>query len=288
MTRTVLAPAKINLGLEILGRRPDGFHEVRTILCAISLADRLTFERARNGSDEVVSQGRPVDMADRDNLILRALDVMREHGAAIPIQRVIVDKVIPAAAGLAGASSDAAATLRAFANELRRVDAGAERIAAALGSDVPFFLGGPVALAAGRGDVLTPLPQPSDAWLVLATPNLAIPDKTRTMYAAIDPAWWSNGSMVAGIARNMPALPTSAPFNVFERALMTLYPQVERVRTRMIDAGAPFVAVTGAGPTLYTLVSTRDSAEAIARRIGNDGVSVNVARLGAPEPTADG
>ncbi len=112
MSRVERAPAKINLGLEILGRRADGYHEVRTVLCAISLADRLTFEGASR--DEIIIRGSSDDVPGDDNLVLRAIRAMRERGVDIPPQMVAVEKSIPAAAGLGGASSDAAATLRAY------------------------------------------------------------------------------------------------------------------------------------------------------------------------------
>jgi 4-diphosphocytidyl-2-C-methyl-D-erythritol kinase len=281
MTRVALAPAKINLGLEILGRRGDGYHEVRTILCAISLADRLAFEPAPGSGDELVLRGTPVDGRPENNLVLRALRAMRDQGATIPPQHVIIDKLIPTAAGLGGASSDAAATLRAFASEL--ADAGADpvAIAASLGSDVPFFLGGPVALASGRGETLTALPAPAGVWVVLVTPDLAIPDKTRTMYGAVDPAWWSEGSEVGRIAASLPRLPTAAPFNVFTRVLLTRFPETATVRDRLLAAGAPFAALTGAGPTFYTLVDNRADAQAIATGVDVAGATVLTARLGS-------
>jgi 4-diphosphocytidyl-2-C-methyl-D-erythritol kinase len=278
VTRVQRAPAKINLGLEILGRRDDGYHEVRTILCAISLADRLTFEEA--GDDEIVLQHGDIDVPAGENLVTRALDAMRQRGAAIPPQRVTVDKRIPAAAGLGGASSDAAATLRAFTPELTTAGADPVAIAASLGSDVPFFLGGPIGLASGRGEILAHLPTPHPAWIVLVTPALDIPDKTRTMYRAVDPAWWSDGSRVDALVRALPNLPNVAPVNVFERALLTRFPVAEAARQQLLAAGAPFAALTGAGPTFYTLVDTEARAREIAARVEGSALMVNVARLG--------
>lgn len=277
MSRVERAPAKINLGLEILGRREDSYHEVRTVLCAISLADRLTFEDASR--DEIVIHGPSEDVPGDDNLVLLAIRAMRERGVEISPQLVTIEKAIPAAAGLGGASSDAAATLRAFTPELS--DAGIDPLplAAALGSDVPFFLNGPAALASGRGEVLAPLPTPNAAWVVLVTPRIAIPDKTRSMYAAVDTAWWSDGSQVNAIARRLPVLPDNAPPNVFERALLTRYPETVAVRERLLAAGAPFAALTGAGPTFYTLVHAEDDAREIADRAAGPNLTVNVARL---------
>lgn len=280
MTRVVRAPAKINLGLEILGHREDGYHEIRTILCAISLADWLTFEQV--DADAIALRSGDFDIPASENLISRALDAMRQRGAAIPPQRVTVDKAIPAAAGLGGASSDAAATIRAFGRELADAGVDSAAVAASLGSDVPFFLDGPVALATGRGEVLAPLPAPTNAWGVLLTPDLIISDKTRTMYGAVDPAWWSDGSRVGALARALPEPPNEAPFNVFERALLTRFPEAEAARERLLAAEAPFAALTGAGPTFYTLVDSEARAREIAEVVRGDALTVNVAMLGVP------
>lgn len=277
MSRVERAPAKINLGLEILGRREDGYHEVRTALCAISLADRLTFEDASR--DEIIIHGPSDDVPGDDNLVLRAIRAMRERGVEIPPQMVTIEKATPAAAGLGGASSDAAATLRAFSPELSVAGIDLMPLAAMLGSDVPFFLNGPAVLASGRGEILAPLPAPNANWVVLVTPRIAIPDKTRTMYAAVDSAWWSDGSLVDAIARDLPALPATAPFNVFERALLTQFPETVSVRERLLAAGAPFAALTGAGPTFYTLVPDDSAAWEIADRAAGPNLTVNVARL---------
>ena len=281
--RCIDAPAKINLGLEILGKRPDGFHEVRTILCKISLRDTLVFEPSRDGADHVSFEQESLIVPDEDNLILRALYAMRDAGAVIPHQHATVNKRIPAAAGLGGASSDAASTLLMFATELREVGADMESIAVGLGSDVPFFLGDhQIALASGRGERLLPLPAAGDEpWIVLATPDVNIPEKTRTMYGAIDPSLWSTGESVHGIADRLPALPATAPPNAFERALLRLHPELDAVRVDMVEAGAPFVALTGAGPTFYTLVASRALAEAVAGELRGAARAVVIAKLGS-------
>jgi 4-diphosphocytidyl-2-C-methyl-D-erythritol kinase len=279
--RSVVAPAKLNLGLEILGRRDDGFHEVRTILCTLSLHDTLTFSPSPTGRDDVTFEGMALDLPARDNLIVRALEALRSRGARIGAQRVVVDKRIPAAAGLGGASSDAAATIRAFAAELAATGGNPAELAASLGSDVPFFLDGPVALASGRGEVLSPLPSPTgDVWAVLVTPHLDIPAKTSAMYAAIDPAWWSSGAEVERIAAQLPRPPEAAPPNTFERAILTLYPRLAAVREHLLAEGAPFVALTGAGPTFYSLVGSEVTADRLAAAMDRSNGHVTAARLG--------
>lgn len=275
------APAKINLGLEILGKRTDGFHEIRTILCTISLRDTLIFEPTSASADRVSFEPASDSIHDDQNLVLRALDALRAAGARIPPQHVVVRKRVPPAAGLGGASSDAAATLTTFQYEAAAAGADLHALAADLGSDVPFFLNGPIALASGRGEALSPLPAPAHTqWVVLVTPNVQIPDKTRTLYGAVDPVWWSAGDDVHAIAERLPSLPNTAPPNVFERALLRLAPEVADMRTAMLKAGAPFVALTGAGPTFYSLFAMRSDAESVALRSRELGLNPVMAELG--------
>ncbi len=287
--RVVHAPAKINLGLEILGKRGDGFHEIRSILCTVSLHDTLVFEEIEGSSDFVETFPDAAAIPDRENLVIRALAAMRVTGAKIRPQRITMHKRIPAAAGLGGASSDAAATLAAFSTELENAGANSEDIARSLGSDVPFFLNGPVALVAGRGEQLTRLPAPGgDRWVVLATPRLHIPNKTPAMYRAVDPSTWSSGEVVRQIAANLPDLPARAPYNVFERALLQLHPELENVRDNLRRAGFPFVALSGAGPTFYTFVANEPEARSIERRLEHMDLDIHIATMGWTPPSGEG
>ena len=279
-TRAERAPAKINIGLEILGKRSDGYHEIRSVLCKISLHDTLTFESSMRGRDRVTFQGCDLAIADEHNLILRALRAARDAGAQISPQHVLVMKRIPAAAGLGGASSNAASTLKAFAPELRAAGADIAAIAGSLGSDVPFFLNRAFALVSGRGDRLAELPSPADdRWVVLVTPRLAIPNKTQAMYRSVDPAWWSDGSKVKAFAEALPGWTMPIPPNTFERALLRRYPAAERIRDEIYAAGSPPVALSGAGPTWYTLVDSESAARALAARLDDLAADINVAKL---------
>ena len=287
-TRTERAPAKINLGLEILGRRSDGYHEIRSVLCKVSLHDTLTFVPLTRDRDHVTFRGRELTIADEHNLILRALQAARDAGGQIPPQQVVVEKRIPAAAGLGGASSNAASTLKAFSTELLAASADIAKLAPRLGSDVPFFLNGSLALVSGRGDKLTELPSPAgDHWVVLVTPRLAIPNKTQTMYESVDPAWWSDGSIVQAFAEALPEWRPPIPPNTFERALLRRYPAAERIRDQIQAAGGPFVALTGAGPTWYTLVNSESAARELVAHLNDLAADVYVTQLGWNEASHD-
>lgn len=278
--RTVCAYAKINFGLEVLGMRTDGFHEIRTVLATISLHDTLDFNDSVDGAESVVFKTSDPEVDDDQNLILTALAKIRQANISIEPQTVTVQKRIPAAAGLGGASSDAAVTLRAFAGELEAAGRDAAHIANEIGSDVPFFLKDHVALARGRGTELTSLAAPAaDHWVVVVTPQLAIPNKTATMYSTVPTEWWSDGSAVESFAEQFSDRIHEVPPNVFERALLTMHPGLDTVRIEMIEAGCPFVALSGSGPSFYSIVSSQRQGASIASALRHGDWQVTLARL---------
>jgi 4-diphosphocytidyl-2-C-methyl-D-erythritol kinase len=246
-----LAPAKLNLGLEILGRRDDGYHEIRTIFCAVSLFDRLTIALAAANS---VWCDRKIDA--EENLVSIAVRNAQSTCQDLPAAEVTIEKRVPAAAGLGGASSDAAAALMAI-NCLAGGPLAHEELAsigAQCGSDVPFFFRSGLAFGSGRGEQIEPLPFiPLHA--VIVTPNVRIPDKTRTMYSQIRPEQWTNGDQVADLAArldNRMKMPRGARFpNAFRQPLYDLYPEIGVLAEQIEALLGRAVQVTGAGPSLY-------------------------------------
>src|SRR5262249_12127530 len=173
---TVRARAKVNLGLEVLSRRSDGYHELLTLLSAVDLADRVTLETTGSATIEVQCDSAGVPPGP-DNLAWRAADVLRRAVGVATGVRIRVDKAIPVAAGLGGGSADAGAVLLGL-GRLWRVSLPRDRwqaLATTLGMDVPFFLGDGPALGSGRGDVLAPVPRHRSVALVLVHPGLALP-----------------------------------------------------------------------------------------------------------------
>jgi 4-diphosphocytidyl-2-C-methyl-D-erythritol kinase len=252
----LLAPAKINLGLEILGRRPDGYHEIRTVLAAVTIFDRVDIERAHQFS--FLADDPALD--NEANLAARAALELRVPAA------VRLWKRTPAAAGLGGASSDAAAALRGIARLWPNLSQSTiTKAASALGSDVPFFLGGGPALASGRGEELREIEAAPRFWLVVAIPDLAIPDKTATLYRSLVPADFSDGARVEAVAASLARgiEPTTEMLaNAFERPLYERWPEARQLRETMASAGAGIVALSGAGPAHYAIC--RDLPEAVA------------------------
>ena len=199
------APAKINLSLEVLGRRPDGYHEVRSVLQAVDLADWVEIEEA----DALTLHVEPEGAAPaEENLVLNAAQLLRGATGATRGAAITLRKQIPVAAGLGGGSSDAAAALlglgRLWALDLDQAQLGA--LAARLGSDVPFFLGGATALASGRGEQLEELPAPVERFAVIVTPTTGGDErKTARMYGLLDSRAYSDGSRTAETARRIHA-----------------------------------------------------------------------------------
>jgi 4-diphosphocytidyl-2-C-methyl-D-erythritol kinase len=262
------APAKLNLGLEVLDRRDDGFHEIATIFLTIDLADRLTLSPA----DDLELSCNDDSLAGTDNLALRALHLLRDVMHTPDGARLHLCKRIPAAAGLGGASSDAAAALLGgrvlWQQELSAAQL--HDLAARLGSDVPFFLRGGCALGRGRGEQLEPLPLPADVWFVVVVPDVTIPAKTASLYARLSPEDFTDGSRIAAQAARLRAgLEPDATLlgNAFGRPLYGMVPELAALPGVMRDAGAASVAISGAGPTHYTIVTDNAHAERIEARL---------------------
>jgi 4-diphosphocytidyl-2-C-methyl-D-erythritol kinase len=284
------APAKLNLGLEVIGRRDDGFHEIATIFLAIDLYDRVTLSPA----DDLELSCDDAALSGEENLALRALRLLRDETDHPGGAHLHLCKRIPAAAGLGGASSDAAATLLGGRDLWQQdlSDARLHDLAARLGSDVPFFLRGGCAFGRGRGDLLEPLPLTADGslWFMVVVPDVRIPTKTASLYARLSEEDFSDGSRIATQAtrlRSGLAPDTALLGNAFARPLYAMVPELAALPDIMRDAGAASVAISGAGPAHYTLISDANQAGRIAGllrdRLG-DRAEVFVASPGPVRP----
>jgi len=271
--------AKVNWVLEVLQRRPDGYHEVRTVIQTIDLCDTLEMHPASEVCLEVNGEGLP---PEQENLVTQAAHLLRERADGLPGTRMRLSKAIPVAAGLGGGSSDAAAALRGL-NELWGLGLPLEALvdaAARLGSDVPFFLHGGTALAEGRGERATPLPDAPQQELVIALPPLTLADKTRRMYSLLTSADYTDGSMAGRLAD---AIHQGRPladehlFNVFDGPAFRAFPELERLRRALLAAGARSVHLAGSGPALFALVDNATERERLTRAAAEAGAGVLVA-----------
>lgn len=267
----VRAYAKVNLVLEVLGKRPDGYHEIASIMQTIDLYDDLSFTL----SDElVIDCGDPVMQGD-GNLIIKAARALQLHtgvkrGAVIGLR-----KMIPSSAGLGGGSSNAAATLEAL-NMLW--ETGLDRgelsvIAGALGSDVPFFLNGGTCLAEGRGEVVTPLADAGKAWYVIFSPPVTVPpNKTATLYDMLGKQHLTDGSKARGLADDIKAgrKDVRLYFNCFDQVARYAYPGLEAYMAKM-ELCAPLAGLAGSGPALYSIFDTAERAQDAGRILAAEG-----------------
>jgi 4-diphosphocytidyl-2-C-methyl-D-erythritol kinase len=246
------AHAKINLDLRVLGKRPDGYHELRTIFQTISLADEigLAFEPAPE--TRVVIEGN-VDI--EDNLIARAARLfLAENGIAGTV-RCELRKHIPMGAGLGGGSSDAAAVLRAMPaltgipTPQRKLHA----MAAQLGSDVPFFLYGGTAVGIGRGDEIFPLPPAPELYGLLVTPDIHVStaEAYHALSARLDPDQAAQKREQFG--ELVWSLDLRQARNDFEAAVFELHPELARIRETLAGAGAILARMTGSGSAIFGL-----------------------------------
>jgi len=265
-TLTVRAPAKINLHLEVLGRRPDGYHEVRTLLQTVDLADTLAARPAPGGRLVLRVEPEGSAPADGGNLVLRAAEALRGAAGCDAGAELELVKRIPAGAGLGGGSSDAAAALLLLRElwGLAMDDGGLARIAAELGADVPFFLLGGLAVGYGRGDEVVPLPDLEPLEVAIAWPET--PVATAEAYRRLDaPLTWGRPSgTVFAVARGAEP-PWGAMRNDLEPVAAAMVPAVGALLGAMRAAGALRAAVSGSGSAVFGLFRSRERARAAAR-----------------------
>ena len=263
---TVEANAKINLTLDILGKRPDGFHEVAMVMQSIGLHDTLTMEKT--DGEIALSINVPWLKADEKNLAWRAAELVRQEYGLTGGVRMELTKRIPIAAGLAGGSADAAAVLKGM-NELYNLQMSEARLCelgAKLGSDIPFCLMGGTMLATGRGEVLTRLADMPETWVVLAKPRISV--STAWAYQNYDEQGAEchpdNEAIKKAIARGNRKAVAGLLCNVLESVTIKKYDVIADYKQMMLDKGAMASMMSGSGPTVFGLARNREQAEAIA------------------------
>ncbi len=272
---TLTAPAKINLVLEVLGKREDGYHEIRSVMQTISLCDTLDFTLHR----EIVMECNEPSLHTADNLVMRAAEMLRAKAGYREGARIALTKRIPLSSGLGGGSSDAAATLIAL-NRLWRLGLSADELAtmaAELGSDIPFFIYGGLALVKGRGEKVIPLPAPSPMWYVLLFPALPpLPSKTRQLYGELTSSCFSNAEHTGKLMEHWSTcgrINTVHMYNIFDFVAAGAYPGLEDYIEQMKQSGAERVHLAGSGPTLVTPVPGCDDAKAFEKTLAARGIT---------------
>lgn len=263
---SVLAPAKLNLTLEVLGKRQDGFHEICSVMQSINLCDSLRLAL----SDNMEFKCDMPDWVPEKSLVPRATSLLREVTGCTKGVSMEINKGIPLISGLGGDSSDAAVTLRGL-NKLWGLDLPLRelhKLAAGLGSDVSFFLYGGTALVTGRGDIITPLPPFPHLQVILVVPDVPrLPRKTEQMYASLKPYHFTDGKITQRLVEEIKEGKEFNPsllFNTFENILFTGLSEVNVYKEHMISIGASHVHLAGSGPGLFTMIKDRSRAEELS------------------------
>ncbi|MFN3974774.1 MAG: 4-(cytidine 5'-diphospho)-2-C-methyl-D-erythritol kinase [Dehalococcoidia bacterium] len=268
-TLRVRAYAKVNLTLEVLGRRPDGYHQLSTVLQTIGLWDDIALTPLPRGIDVVCSEP---SLQGEANLVFQAASLLQRETGAWRGARIEVHKAIPVAGGLGGGSSDAAAALKGLVR-LWGLSISGERLAALaalVGSDVPFFLWGGTALAQGRGEHITPLPPLPKTWFVLLAPPFGDVGKTARLFRLLNPRQWSDGSRTRALVK---ALQEGQPlcdallFNTFEAVAQDAFPGLDAYWKGLEEIVGSPAHLSGAGPSLYALASSPTRAEEGAKAL---------------------
>lgn len=252
----VKAPAKINLTLDVLSKRPDGYHEVEMIMTTVDLADRIGLEPRSDGLIRIISADRYVP-DDHRNLAYQAAKLLRDTYGIKEGVTIKLEKKIPVAAGLAGGSSDAAATLKGL-NYLWDLKLTADQLAehgAKIGSDVSFCVYGGTALATGRGELIQELPAPPNCWIILAKPSIGV--STADVYGGLkinEVVHPKTKDMIRAIHEKNYELMCEAMGNALESVTLKLHPEVSMIKEQMMKFGADAVLMSGSGPTVFGIV----------------------------------
>lgn len=277
---TQTAPAKINLTLDILAKRPDGYHDLRSVMQTVSLCDEVRLSVGKgskrtllcrwkhNGSTDALPQGEA-------NLCWRAADAFFARVGEEPEGlSIIIDKCIPMQAGLAGGSADAAAVLRGLNTLLGEpLDPfSLARLGAQVGSDVPFCVLGGTALCEGRGEVVTLLPSAPKMFVVLCKPQFGI--STAELYAKADscmiPERPDSAAMLEAIRQGSVERIGALVKNVFEPIAMQQYPQIASIKKTMLACGACGAQMTGSGSVVFGIFQSRENAQTVYAALSGD------------------
>ena len=293
------AYAKVNLGLDIVGQRPDGYHLVRMIMQTLNIYDELTFEKSDeagirimmiesagtlNGSEESSLKTAGGLSLGEDNLIYKAAHIIAEKAGYNGGIEITLSKNIPIAAGMAGGSSDCAATLLGV-NEL--LDAGLSEkelmeIGVRLGADVPYCIMGGTALSEGIGEVLTRLKPLPESYFVVAKPGISV--STAEAYGGFDELFGSGEEIVhPDIDGQVEALEkgslmgvTDRLMNVLEYVTAARHPEIGRLEELMKQQGAMNAVMSGSGPTVFGIFDNKEKAETAAEEISKSGLAAQL------------
>lgn len=254
---TLYPNAKVNLGLHIEGRRPDGYHELQTIFLPAPLQDTLVVELLESSAlPEIEIKGIPLNGNVQDNLCIRAWQYLKDRLPDIPAVRIYLEKNIPAGAGLGGGSSDAAFTLKAIQSllNLQVSDTVLADIALKLGADVPFFLHNKPMLAKGIGELLTEMEIELPGTIRLITSDIF--SDTREAYQGLKYDFCHSGTDLAASVKAPAETWKNNIFNDFEPSVFVRYPLLAEIKQQLYSDGAVYASMSGSGSAVYGFFSS--------------------------------
>ncbi|UCE98968.1 MAG: 4-(cytidine 5'-diphospho)-2-C-methyl-D-erythritol kinase [Planctomycetota bacterium] len=261
----VLAPAKINLSLLVAGKRPDGFHEIETIMAKVNWYDEILIQRGVRSGIELVCKGPYWAPQGRENLAYKACEMLLKSCGSKANIKITLTKNIPAGAGLGSASSDAAATLigvRKFL-QLPLQPQKLHETATALGSDVPFFLNGPLALCTGKGEKIKKLEKFFDFSALLILPNVSV--STKRVYANYkdNRAYYEKlrGQINSYIEKNRIDLVPRMCANMLEKSCFSLYREIAELKAEIESSESLLVCLSGSGSAMFCIIDNKDLEE---------------------------
>lgn len=263
------APAKINLGLDVLYKRTDGYHELEMIMASVDLADRLTFECLDEDKIILETNKAFLPLDKRNNVYQAAEKIKRRYGITDGV-KISVQKAIPVSAGLGGGSSDCAATLRGL-NRLFDLNLSMEemiQIGVEIGTDVPFCLHGSTAHILGKGEIVQTLPSMPASWVVLVKPKISV--STRKIFQQVELEQLHHPDMSRlkqAIEQQNYAEMVASMGNSLESITIPRYPVVQQIKDRMMSYGADIALMSGSGPTVFALCQKQSRAQRIVNAL---------------------
>lgn len=274
------AYAKINLGLDVIRRRPDGYHEVKMIMQTVGICDILSFRRCGRRKEDppiAISLNKRELPVGKENLIYKAAELlMKTYGIRDGVE-ITLEKNIPIAAGMAGGSADAAAVFHGM-NQLFGLSMSLEemkRLGVRIGADVPYCIQGGTALSEGIGEILTSLPAPPAAWLVIAKPDISV--STKFVYENLHADRLPGHPDIDGMVRELKAGSlegiTDRMENVLETVTVREYPVIRSLKDIMKREGALNALMSGSGPAVFGVYKTREAAEAACHAVKKTGMA---------------
>ncbi|MFZ5650600.1 MAG: 4-(cytidine 5'-diphospho)-2-C-methyl-D-erythritol kinase [Bacillota bacterium] len=273
----VKARAKINLFLDVLGTRPDGYHEILTVMQSLELHDVLEVETLP-GSEILVDTSDPEVPRGPGNIVFKAAELLLKEYGLSRGAKIFINKNIPSAAGLAGGSSDAAAALMCLNTlwELKAGEGSLLRLGERIGADVPFCLAGKTALARGKGGDLSPLPSFSGVGVVLVKPPFGVSTaEVYSLYDTLPPiAGPGPEALLEALERRDAPSVARLMYNALERVTASLHPEINNIKYSLVDAGAMGALMSGSGPTVFGLCAGPAEAAGLASRLRLPGCSI--------------